>query len=46
MSHDQKVMMLLPLMEKCTMELYQGISLLPKFDNISSSVTRDKEMVR
>ena len=32
-SHDQKVMMLLPIMENCPMDFYQGVVLLPKFDN-------------
>ena len=32
-SHDQKVMMLLPIMENCPMDFYQGVVLLLKFDN-------------
>ena len=38
----QKEMMLLPTMEKSPMDFYQGVVLLPKFDNSSPSVTRDK----
>ena len=36
-------MTLLPPMEKCPMEFYQGLA-FPKFDNSSPSVTRDKEI--
>ena len=41
MSHDQKVMALLPQMEKCPIK---ELLLLPKFDNSSPSVTQDKEI--
>ena len=43
MSRDQKVMTLLPLMEKCPTSIKKSF-LLAKFDNSSSSVTRDKEI--
>ena len=42
MSHDQKVMALLPPMEKCPINFL--LLLLPKFDNSSPSVTWDKEI--
>ena len=43
MSRDQKVITLLPAMEKCPTSIKEFF-LLPKFDNSSSSVTRDKEI--
>ena len=42
MSHDQKVITLLPSIEKCLVEFYQGAVLLAKFDNSSPSVTSDR----
>ena len=44
MSHDQKVIMLLPPMEKCAMDFYQRVVFTAKFDNSSPSVTGDKEI--
>ena len=44
MSRDQKVMTLLPTLEKCPIDFYHRLLLLPKFDNSSSSVTPDKEI--
>ena len=44
MSRDQKVMTLLPAMEKCPKDFFQVIFLRPKFDNSSPTVTRDKEI--
>ena len=35
MSRDQKVRMLLPIIEKCPIGFYQGVLLLPKFDSSS-----------
>ena len=47
MSHDQKVITLLPPMEKYTMDFYQGVVfLLAKFDKSSPSVNRDREIVK
>ena len=48
MSRDQKVMTLLPSMEKCPMDLtsINELLLLPKFNNSSPSVTRDKKIVK
>ena len=43
MSHDQKAMTLLPPMEKSTNSIKE-LFLLPKFDNSSYSVIRDKEI--
>ena len=40
----QNKMMLLLTMEKSPMDFYQGVVLLPKLDNSSPSVTRDKEI--
>ena len=42
MSRDQKVMTLLPQMEKWPIDFYHGVVLLLKFDN-SISAIRDKE---
>ena len=44
MSPDRKVMMLLPPMKKCSMDFDEGVVLLPKSDNSSPCVTRDKEI--
>ena len=45
MSHDQKAVVLLSPVEKwCPINFYHRAALLPKFDNISPSVTRDKEI--
>ena len=46
MSHDQKVMTLLPPMKKCAIDFYQlsELLLLPKYYNSSPSVTWDKEI--
>ena len=44
MSRDQKVMALVPPMEKCPIDVYTELLLLPKFDNSSPSVTWDKEI--
>ena len=41
-SHDQKVMRLLPPMEKCAMDFYQGVD-FAAFDN-SSSCDSDKDI--
>ena len=41
MSHDQKVMTLLPPVEKCPSTSITELVLLPKFDNSSPSVTQD-----
>ena len=43
MSHDQKVIASLSPMEKCPTSIKE-LFLMPKFDNKSSSVTRDKEI--
>ena len=43
MPRDQKVMILLPTREKCSMDLKE-LFLLPEFDNSSPSATRDKEI--
>ena len=46
MSHDQKVMMLLPAMEKCPMNFYQGVGFCcPNLITVAPRlVTRDKEI--
>ena len=44
MSHDQKAVVLLSPMEKCSINFYHRAALLPKFDNSSPSVTQDKEI--
>ena len=44
LSRDQKVMTLLPPMEKFPIDSITVLFLLLKFDNSSSSVTRDKEI--
>ena len=44
MSHDQKVMMLPPVVEKSPVNFYHGVAFKPKFDNSSPSVTWDKEI--
>ena len=44
MSHDQKLMMLLPAMGKCLVDFIKKLFLLPKSDNSSPAVTRDKEI--
>ena len=44
MSHDQKAVVLLSPVGKCPINFYHRAALLPKFDNISPSVTRDKEI--
>ena len=41
MSYDQKVLVFLPLVDKYPTSIKE-LFLLPKFDNSSSSVTRDK----
>ena len=43
MSHDQKVMTLLPPMEKCSMDYIMELFLQTKFDNSSLSATKDKD---
>ena len=43
MSRYQKVKTLLRALEKCLMDFYKGVVLLPKFDN-STPETRDKEI--
>ena len=43
-SRDQKEMVLLSPMEKCYINFYHELLLLPKFDNSSSSVTQYKEI--
>ena len=43
MPHDQKVMTFGPPMENCPTSIKE-LFLLPKFDNSSFSVTRDKEI--
>ena len=44
MSRDQKSTTLLPPMEKYPIDYYPEMLLLPKFDNSSPFVTRDKEI--
>ena len=47
MSHDQKVITLLPPMKKCIMDFYiKELFLLLTFDNSSPSINRDKEIVK
>ena len=42
MSRDQKCHASLPPMEKCPIDVYTELFLLPKFDNSSPSLTQDK----
>ena len=44
MLHDQKAVVLLSPMDKCPINFYHRAASLPKFDNNSPSVTRDKEI--
>ena len=43
MSHDQKAMALLFLMEKCLISFYHPVAFIAQFDDSSLSVTREKE---
>ena len=43
-AYDQKAMALLSPMERCLSTAITELLLLPKFDNSSPSVTRDKEI--
>ena len=42
MSHDHKATTIQPPMDKWPMDVYKVLFLLPKFDNSSPSVTRNK----